>query len=261
MTLRDIIGDENEKPLDRLATDGGFVGIFRTIAVVGDSLASGEFEAKNDRNEKIYIDRFDYSWGQYIARMAGCTVYNFSKGGMTAREYIRHFANVNGYWRRESAANAYIIALGVNDIFNQNQEVGDFTDINYEDYTKNADTFIGNYARIIQRYKEIQPDARFFLIGVPNAGRDAEKMKSHADAVKGLAERFDKTYYLDLCKYAPPYDNEFRHAFYLNGHLSPAGYIFSAKIILSYIDYIIRHNLHDFRDVGLMGFDYDRDSV
>ena len=44
MELYDIIGTPDEKPLDRIVSDGGFVGIFRTIACVGDSLASGEFE-------------------------------------------------------------------------------------------------------------------------------------------------------------------------------------------------------------------------
>ena len=33
MDIRDILGDENEKPLDRLVADGGFVGIFRTICL------------------------------------------------------------------------------------------------------------------------------------------------------------------------------------------------------------------------------------
>lgn len=32
---------ENEKPLDRIVTDGGFCAIFRTIACIGDNLASG----------------------------------------------------------------------------------------------------------------------------------------------------------------------------------------------------------------------------
>ena len=37
--------NKNEKPLDNLVTNGGFTGIFRTIACVGDSLSSGEFES------------------------------------------------------------------------------------------------------------------------------------------------------------------------------------------------------------------------
>ena len=41
---------EEEKPLDRLITDGGFCGIFRTIACIGDSLSSGEFESLVEEN-------------------------------------------------------------------------------------------------------------------------------------------------------------------------------------------------------------------
>lgn len=39
---------DGEKPLDNLVTGGGFASIFRTIAVVGDSLSSGEFESQKD---------------------------------------------------------------------------------------------------------------------------------------------------------------------------------------------------------------------
>ena len=36
MDIKKYLAPENEKPLDRMVTDGGFVGIFRTIACVGD---------------------------------------------------------------------------------------------------------------------------------------------------------------------------------------------------------------------------------
>ena len=39
---------ENEKPLDNLVTDGGYASIFRTVAFVGDSLSSGEFETLDE---------------------------------------------------------------------------------------------------------------------------------------------------------------------------------------------------------------------
>ena len=77
MDYRKLICPENEKPLERMAADGGFVGIFRTIACVGDSLSSGEFESVDENGTTHYHDMFEYSWGQYIARAAGCRVYNF----------------------------------------------------------------------------------------------------------------------------------------------------------------------------------------
>ena len=258
MNMEEIYGAPGEKPLDRLVSDGGFVGIFRKIACVGDSLSSGEFEVYNKTTgNKMYLDRFDYSWGQYLARMSGTTVYNFSRGGMTAKEYIESFANANGYWKTELAANAYIIALGVNDLFNRGWEVGTTADVCLEDHTKNAETFIGYYAAIIQRYKEIQPEARFFLVTTPRSGRKEEIAHAHRDALYALAEMFSNTYVVDLYTYGTEYDDEFRRNFFLGGHMNPAGYLYTAKIIVSYIDYIIRHNFPDFKTVGLMGIDYD----
>ena len=258
MDMKLIYGPEGEKPLDTLVTDGGFVGIFRTVACVGDSLSSGEFEVYHKKTgEKMYLDRFDYSWGQYIARMAGTTVYNFSRGGMTAKEYVENFANANGFWRPELAANAYIIALGVNDLFNRGWELGSTADVCLDDYTKNAETFVGYYAAIIQRYKSISPDARFFLVTVPRSGRKPEIATAMRDALYALAEMFDNTYVIDLYEHGPDYDDEFRKNFFLGGHMNPAGYLFTARIITSYIDYIIRHNFPDFKTVGLMGIDYD----
>ena len=51
------LADEN--PLDTLVTDGGFCGIMRTIACVGDSLSSGEFEHLDSNGNKTYHDMFD----------------------------------------------------------------------------------------------------------------------------------------------------------------------------------------------------------
>ena len=110
--------DENEKPFDRMVTNGGFTGIFRTIGCVGDSLSSGELESQDDEGNKGFHDYFDYSWGQYIAREAGCKVYNFSRGGMTAMEYCESFAEENDFWNPALACQGYIIALGVNDLCN-----------------------------------------------------------------------------------------------------------------------------------------------
>ena len=100
----------DEKPLDNMVSDGGFCGIFRTIACIGDSLSSGEFESRKADGTKGYHDCFDYSWGQYMARMAGCKVYNFSRGGMTAEEYVENFADNNNLWSTDKLAQAYIIA-------------------------------------------------------------------------------------------------------------------------------------------------------
>ena len=132
----------DERPLENWVTDGGYTSIFRTIACVGDSLSSGEFETLDEgTGVRHYYDMFEYSWGQYIARSCGAKVLNFSKGGLTAKEYCDSFAEANGFWDKEKACQAYVIALGVNDIYNQNKPLGDISDINTENWRENKETF------------------------------------------------------------------------------------------------------------------------
>ena len=258
MKIEEWIGlDENELPLQNIVSDGGYCGIFRTIACVGDSLSSGEFEATNENGDTTWHDMYDYSWGQFLARMAGCTVYNFSRGGMTAKEYCDSFARENNYWSPRLAAQAYIVALGVNDLHGQKQPVGSIADICDADPEQNRDTFAGHYAKIIQRYKKIEPEAKFFLITMPVNATEGEEESSqseeHAKLLYDMAEHFDNTYVIDLRKYGPVYDETFHKRFFMGGHLAPTGYVFTAKLVTSYIDYIIRHHMEEFKQVGFIG--------
>ena len=256
MNINDFYAQEGEKPLDNLVTDGGFCGIFRTIGCVGDSLSSGELESMSEDGVRGYHDYFDYSWGQYMARMAGFKAYNFSRGGMTAKEYMESFAEANGFWDPSLACQGYIIALGCNDLYGRRYPVGSTDDICREDYTKNKDSFAGDFAAIIQRLKEISPKARFFLVTLPRAGEtgiNKELADAQAELMNSLADFFEFTYVIDLRKYGPEYDEKFKKNFYLGGHLNASGYLLTARMLTSYIDYIIRHNPDDFKQLGFVG--------
>ena len=74
--------------------------------------------------------------------------------------------------------------------------------------------------------------------------------------LREFTEIFDNSYVIDLEKYFPVMDDEYRKNFYLGGHLNPMGYILTAKVISSYIDYIVRHNYKDFKQVGFIGTPY-----
>lgn len=248
--MKDIFDFENEKPLERLVSGGGYTGIFRTIGCIGDSLASGEFESTGEDGKKGYHDMYEYSWGQYIARTAGCKVYNFSRGGMTASEFNASFEKVCGIWSTEKKCQAYIIALGVNDLYGRNDEIGELGDFEKEN---KQNTFAAEYEKIIRKIKEFQPKARIFLMTMPEGN---EKAKLHSELLYKFAEIYEFTYIIDLAKYAPPYDAEFKKKYYLGGHMNPMGYMLTAKYVMSYIDYIIRHNLEDFKQVSFIGLQY-----
>ena len=161
MDLTKFMTNKNEKPLDNIAINGGFTSIFRTIGCIGDSLSSGELESF-EMGHKNYHDYYEYSWGQFIARDAGCKVYNFSRGGMSARQYLEGFADEKDFFNPDYRCQAYIMALGVNDvtgILGNSYELGTVDDINIKNYALNKPTFAGWYGAIISKYKEIQPHA------------------------------------------------------------------------------------------------------
>ena len=43
--------------------------------------------------------------------------------------------------------------------------------------------------------------------------------------------------------------------------MNPAGYLFTARLFASYIDYIIRHNMADFAQIGLIGTPHYREEL
>ena len=237
-----------EQPLDNIVVGGGFCSILRQVICIGDSLASGEFELVHDDGSRSYHDMYEYSWGQFMAREAGIKVYNYSRGGMTAKEYCETFADSKGFWNDGIKPNAYIIALGVNDV-NTDIDLGDITDIDLDNYRNNKKTFVGYYAQIIQRYKQISKDAKFFFITPPYLPDcKADTYKKIAELLNDFTRIFANSYLIDLQKYGPDYaDKEFRDCFYLNNHLTATGYKLTAEMIMSYIDYIIRNNPDDFK--------------
>lgn len=251
---------EGEAPLDTIPADGGFASVFRTFACVGDSLSSGEFETVDEEGKKGYHDLFEYSWGQYLARMCGSKTYNFSRGGMTAREYMESFADAHGYFSTDIPAQAYIVALGVNDVsrcLDGMLSFGELSDVDFEDYKNNKKTFVGYYTAILQKYRTVAPDSFLFLMTMPRCIYEdparREYNDRHRQILLSLAEKLERCYVLDLRRYAPMYDEDFTEKFYLHGHLNPMGYILTAKMTAAYIDYIVRHDMPAFAEAGFIG--------
>lgn len=254
MNIKNFTGiSENEKPLDNILENGGFTSIFQTIGCVGDSLSSGELETNDKEGVRRYFDLFEYSWGQYISKMTGAKVYNFSRGGMTAKEYMESFGDQRGFWNTDYVCDAYILALGVNDLFGLKMELGSISDIDVKDYKKNKPTFAGYYAQIVQRLRMISHRSKLFFVTMPKEpadDRDALK-DAHAALMYDFANLFGNAYVVDLRKYAPVNDDEYKRKFYGCGHLNTAGYYLTAVMIASYIDYIVRSDFEKFADNGL----------
>lgn len=87
----------NEQPLDIIKETCGFAGVFKQIGVIGDSLASGEFESHDENGSIVYTDMYEYSWPAVLERITGTKYNNYSRGGMTAREYMQSWADAKDF--------------------------------------------------------------------------------------------------------------------------------------------------------------------
>ncbi len=252
-------------PIENLIYHGGYTAIFRRMGFIGDSLSSGEFESKDENGKIDWYDMYEYSWGQYIARRCGLKAFNFSVGGMTAKKFrTENFAFHSGFLDRQKVCPAYVIALGANDMYQLKEGdeygFGTIDDVDFNDYKNNKFSFVGDYCRIIQQIREMEPKARIFVMTMPREPASNEEMKSlserqdkHAEFLNSLPKYFEFLYVLDFRKYAPVYDDDFKKKFYLAGHLNPMGYMWTADAVCTYIDYIIRNNMDDFKQVAFIG--------
>lgn len=238
-------------PLERINQSAGFSRIFQNWGFIGDSLLSGNHNYFNANGQSTNGDDYRYSWGNTILKILNCEGAIYANGGQTARGWIT--TNNNKGWDKAQSEKreVYVIALGCNDAGN-NVNVGTPSDI-ADDYAKNADSFYGNYAGIIQRLKSIQEKAVFFLVTLPKGDRtNAEQYNS---AIRYMATIFSNVHIIDLWEYATPVNQQWAQVYRLQYHLNAMGYLYTAYEILTYIDWIIRKNPKAFRDVAFIGTD------
>lgn len=255
---------EDENPIGVIKETPGMTAIFRSWGFIGDSLCSGEMECYAPGADHVsYNDMYDYSWGMQLARLCGADGYCYSQGGQTAKGWIETENQRTWAEACHTPKQAYIIALGVNDFYAYEHgtlQMGDLaTDVDMEDYSRNADTFAGQMAGIIQRVKSIQEEAKIFVATRPRGEEGDFSYECFNDIIRSLADMFSNVYVIDLYRYACDYDTEeFVQSNKLNGHLSAAGYLQTAYMFCTYIDWIIRHNPEDFKNVPLIGTGYTK---
>ena len=112
---------------------------------------------------------------------------------------------------------------------------------------------MGYMGKIIQRIREISPCAPVFLVTMPKDGHGERSVGAlQTELMHRLAALFPACYVIDLFTYGPVYDEEFKRNFYLHGHMNPQGYYLTAKMIASYIDYIVRAHPQDFERIAFL---------
>lgn len=243
----------NEKPLENIKENCGFANIFKEIGVVGDSLSSGEFESADENGNISYHDFYEYSWPAILEKITGSKYSNYSRGGMSFKEFYESRADKNNFWQKKQA---YIVNLGNNDLFVFNQRVGSAEDINVEDPLKNKDTYFGYMGKVLSKLKSLEKDARIFLVSlqIDHTSKEKDDLAYYVcEEMKKVVKLFSFTYLIDMTHYGPIYDEKARQKYAMGFHPNAMGYYIYALAIGNYIDYIIRTNIRDFFEIPFIG--------
>ena len=156
------------------------VNMFYSIGAIGDSYTAGS--TQNTKGE--WHDVTDLSWIATMAKRAGLQYYsNYGRGGATTRSYV---VDVLPNVISSAAKDLYFIAFGINDCL-QSIPVGTISDIK-EDYTQNADTFYGNYGKIIDQVKTKSPIAKIVLVKIWTSG---DKKIPYDTAIEKIAQHYE----------------------------------------------------------------------
>lgn len=221
---------------------------FKHVGCIGDSLASGECSTSTGQ----LVDLYEISWGQFMAKYTNCTYYNFSKGGLTTKSWLTHEKGLPLATDGNHKCEAYIIGLGVND-FNQHLNVGSLSDINDSDFSLNADSFYGNYGKIIQNLKALYPKAKFFLLTSPLFMSN----QNYNNAIREIANHFENCYLIDVYEDRAIFETGFIKNQQRNAHYNAIGYNYIAKYLLDKLNNYIYNNSEEFSRIEFINTDYD----
>ena len=218
-TVDDFIDGTNAKQLE----DYSSLAMFQTMAVIGDSWASGSLHFPDETYQRNY----ELSWIQILARKIGATATNFSEGGLSTKGWLENADHGLTALLAAEPVELYFIDLGINDntqIAAGTLTLGTVDDIDTSDYTQNPDTFFGDYGRIIGNIKEHAPNAIIVLLSVPRP--DERNMDEY---IAQIAEKYELPFIL-LTN-----DEYFTSGYFYetvnDGHLTAVGYSGMANAI------------------------------
>lgn len=162
------------------------LSLFSKFGVIGDSYASGEVYNLEGKP----LDNYSISWGQIMARKNGTQCVNFSEGGLTTRTWLKSTKGLS-LLNSTEPLDAYYLALGINDFIALKEPyLGTIADIE-----KQADTFYGNYGKIINAIKSHAPKAKIIMFTTAFDYADSPKFNN---AIIEIANYFKIPYVVQL---------------------------------------------------------------
>lgn len=224
--------------------------ILRKVLVIGDSYTAGLVDLGGGKKKDIT----EYSWTTWMSQFTGGSWIPAAVSGNTAKTWLADRTKGLGLAKSTGKVQAYYVALGLND---QKFTLGNVSDIG-----TTADTFYGNYSRLLQEIHAISPDAYIFcstsfgrdpsVWGLPNTTVRDNFNRAIRDMVANKKTAGYKIHLIDILDYEDVYKAANINSDAKGSHFTPIGYeIFAECIQYILSDYIMSH-ISDFQDIGFI---------
>ncbi len=227
--------------------DTDALGTFAKFGVCGDSLSVGYMD---DSGGTAHGRNIYYSWGQVLARRYGNVCLNFGFSGCTTKTWYTNATHGKvELIAPENLCQCYLVGLGANDSVNDSN-VGTASDINLSDYTQNADTFYGNYGKVLQLILDTAQHGYVFAFTLPTLSY-ATGIKNNA--IRGVIETINsnRLFLVDLEQdYKYLFTSNFIADNVVGAHYSAIGYANIATAISIAVTDVMNKNNTDFIDLA-----------
>lgn len=206
--------------------------LFEEWGIVGDSYASGHIVLDGVVGKHRAV-----SWGQILARKCGNTCVAFADSGLTTKTWLTSEYGLS-LLKATPRQQLYVLALGINDANVSVAYIGTEADI-----ATHADTFYGNYARIIEEIQAYAPKAKLVIATIASQEKNYPLAN---EAIVNIAEHFGIPLITQTDD--PYFQSEFYLANKIGGHPNAISYAGMAAAFKRMIEKAIVENYAYFAD-------------
>lgn len=171
------------------------LAMFGKFGVVGDSYASGVLEDFEHNQKDTFAQMTpemteNLSWPTMLARKWGTSMLHLAKGGLSTRTWLTDDQGLKKL-NESDPQDIYYLCLGINDYYG----LGDSYLGIESDMESGADSFYGNYAKIIKAIKAKAPLAKIIMFGIAiTPGDSHDRQMRFSDAQYKIAQHFGIPY-------------------------------------------------------------------